>query len=244
MKNKILFVLATMFALIMNGLSTLLPLNGISTKMISDNLNTLITPAGFTFGIWSLIYIWLVSISIMYAMGRIKLPREAVWIYIGTCICNGLWIVTRHYSNLHLSMLLILWLLIGLIVLDRDIRQSNSWWVRNIFLWYLGRVQIATLLMTIIYMQYQLEWFAGNYVYICSGVIAMAGLLNLLVIYKEKNIVTSLVAMRAMRGIINAQTNLIIIYTARSVFAILWIWSIMSIYNSNKNKLQIFGDKV
>ena len=53
-------VVTLIFALVLNGLATALPLNGIDTGAISDRLNVLFTPAGYVFSIWGVIYIALV----------------------------------------------------------------------------------------------------------------------------------------------------------------------------------------
>ena len=233
MKLKITAIISMIFMIVMNTVAIISPRNGMSTAELSNNLNTFITPAGFTFAIWSVIYIWLITVTLRYAIGKITMPKEAVRIYIATCILNGLWIVAWHYGNLHLSVLIILAIMIWLIVIDRDIRDNVPKRVRNIFLLYFGWIQIATLLMTLIYVQYQLHLnllvSPQVWIYICAGILAVAWVLNLLVIYKEKNIVTSLVGMRAMRGIINHQFDPAIVNTARSVLIILWIWSVAGI---------------
>ena len=51
--NTIVFVLV----IAMNALANLLPINGKTTGEISNQINVLITPAGYAFSIWSLIYI-------------------------------------------------------------------------------------------------------------------------------------------------------------------------------------------
>ena len=63
MALRISWLIVTLFALVMNYLATSLPLNGMSTKALSDGLSTLITPAGFTFGIWSLIYVGVIILT-------------------------------------------------------------------------------------------------------------------------------------------------------------------------------------
>lgn len=231
MKLKIFAVLSLIFMVVMNAIAIVSPFNGISTWELSNSLNTFITPAGFTFSIWSVIYIWLIAVTLRYAIGKITLPREAVLIYIATCILNGLWILAWHYGNLHLSLLIILAIMIWLIVIDRDIRDNVPKRVRSIFLMYFGWIQIATLLMTLIYFQYQLDLFTDPmlYKYICAWILAAAWLLNLLVIYKERNIMTSLVAIWAMWGIINNQFDPMIIKTAWVVIAALWLGTVLGL---------------
>ncbi len=219
-------LLSTIIMLILNTLATTLPLNGITTKQLSDWLSTLITPAGFTFAIWSVIYLGLIGLTIAIVSKKIILPDKVMIWYIVSSLANGLRIVVRHYQDLHLAMIIILLLLISLIIIDRTLlvhRDSISYFhrVRGSILLYFGRVQIATLLMTIIYTQYQIGLLTGYEVPAGIAVITLAWSANLLIIWREKNIITSLVALRALWGIINGQTDPQIILTAQIVMCVL-----------------------
>lgn len=82
--------------------------------------------------------------------------------YIISALANGLRIVARHYQNLHLSMILMLVLLVSLIIMDRDMlsyrdRITSYHRVRASILIYIGWVNIASLVMLMMYLQYQLE---------------------------------------------------------------------------------------
>lgn len=240
MKLKIFLALSLIFMLFMNIVAVISPRNGISTAEISNSLNTFITPAGFTFAIWPMIYIWLTAVTLRYIIGKITLPREAVLIYIATCILNGLRILAWHYGNLHLSLLIIVAIMVWLIVINNDLRNTTHKRVKNIFFLYFGWIQIATLLMLLIYLQYQLNLFGDPmvYKYICIQILAIAWLLNLAIIYKEKNITTSLVAIWALRGIINHQFDPMIIKTARILIAVLWTASLYSLFVHNSHKIK------
>lgn len=219
-------VIATIIMLVLNTLATTLPLNWLSTGDLSDTLSTLITPAGFTFAIWSIIYLGLIWLTLAVLTKKVVLPdRVMIW-YIISALANGLRIVARHYQNLHLSIIIILLLLVSLIVIDRTLLKSSSSItyfprVRNTILLYFGRVQIATLLMTTIYAQYQLGILTGYEIPTGMAVIILAWCANLLIICREKNIITSLVALRALYGIISGQTDPQIILTAQVVIGLL-----------------------
>lgn len=88
-------------------------INGLSQKEVSDMYNTVITPAPFTFRIWSVIYILLiVSLIVMIikkdddyyknAVERISVP---FWI---SCILNIGWIVFFSYEMIGISTIFIL----------------------------------------------------------------------------------------------------------------------------------------
>lgn len=219
-------LLSTIIMLVLNTLATTLPLNWLSTKDLSDTLSTLITPAGFTFAIWSVIYLGLIWLTVAILTKKIMLPDRVIIWYIVSSLANGLRIVARHYQSLHLAMIIILVLLVSLIIIDRTLvtnQSSISYFprVRGSILLYFGRVQIATLLMTTIYAQYQLGLLTGYEVPAGMAVIILAWCANLLIICREKNIITSLVALRALWGIISGQTDSQIILAAQVVMGLL-----------------------
>jgi hypothetical protein len=159
-------------------------------------------------------------------MKKIQLPDRAMIRYIISALANGLWIVAWHYQNLHLAMIIILILLISLIFVYRNImadRQSVAYFprVRGSILLYLWWVQIATLLMVTIYLQYQFGRIRWYEVEAGTMVLILAWCINLLILYREKNIITSLVGIRALWGIISGQTDPQIILTAQVMIGVL-----------------------
>ena len=108
MALRLTWLLSTIFMVVMNTLAVMLPLNGLTTKELSDTLATLITPAGFTFAIWSLIYLALIGLTIAIPTKKVQLPDRVMVLYILSALANGLWIVARHYENLHFAMIIIL----------------------------------------------------------------------------------------------------------------------------------------
>ncbi|MBK7650552.1 MAG: tryptophan-rich sensory protein, partial [Flammeovirgaceae bacterium] len=67
MSNRIfiiLNILALVAVLTVNALANILPINGMNTGQISDLYPSLFTPAGFTFSVWSVIYLSLIVFSI------------------------------------------------------------------------------------------------------------------------------------------------------------------------------------
>ena len=126
MALRITRLLSTIFMIVMNTLAVTLPLNGMSTGALSDMLQTVITPAGFTFSIWSVIYLALIGLTIAILIKKVTLPDRTMILYIISGLLNGLRIVARHYQSLHLSMIIIFGLLVCLILIDRDIKHHAS----------------------------------------------------------------------------------------------------------------------
>lgn len=69
----IIAVIAFSFAVSIPGSPFLI--NGMTQKDISDQFFTAITPAGFTFSIWSVIYLSWLILGFLFAFGKISLPN-------------------------------------------------------------------------------------------------------------------------------------------------------------------------
>nr|MBP6687076.1 hypothetical protein [Lacibacter sp.] len=89
------------FMITMNGLANGLPLNGYTTGEISAMYPNLFVPAGFTFGIWGVIYILLLgyviySTTVLWKRDETNPLLSAVITtanyFILTCALNGEWI--------------------------------------------------------------------------------------------------------------------------------------------------------
>lgn len=124
--NKFLWILATVFMFAMNYLAISLPLGGISTGELSDKLTTLITPAGFTFAIWSVIYLGILVVSFLYLFKKKVILKTSFKRYLLSCLANGLWILAWHVQNLHAAMILMLVLLVSLIMFDLSIKHHKN----------------------------------------------------------------------------------------------------------------------
>lgn len=109
-------ILSVVFALGANFVvgTQLLGLPGINE--ISDKYQTLLTPAGYAFSIWSLIYLLLVVFAVYQARDIVKprndndLPQEIGPFFMIANICNGLWtyIFVTEWVGLSVIVLLIL----------------------------------------------------------------------------------------------------------------------------------------
>ena len=98
--------------LVINGLGAFGLFNGLSQKAVSDRYMTLITPAPFTFSIWSVIYALLISAMVVmiiknnddYYGGAIDRIAYLFWL---SCALNMLWIISFSYTWIGLSVVLI-----------------------------------------------------------------------------------------------------------------------------------------
>ena len=159
-KYNAIRVFATITFIIMvtvNALANILPINGQTTGEISDHYANLFAPAGYTFSIWGLIYILLLVYTI-YQLGVFKSSRkenkdllDKVGILFAiSSIANSIWIFAWHYNVIWLSLLLIIVVLISLILINKEIRNTNLTFkekilVRIPFSIYFGWITVATI---------------------------------------------------------------------------------------------------
>lgn len=109
-----------------NILSNALPLGGRSTEEISDQFYIYMTPAGYAFIIWSLIYI-LLGGFVIYQLRRDTGTRDSVlsigiW-FILSCIFNISWLFLWHNLYIEWSVGVMLLLVLSVGVLYRKTRS-------------------------------------------------------------------------------------------------------------------------
>jgi len=118
--RQVAVVAALVAVLIMNAAATLLPINGVSTGAVSDANPTFITPAGWTFSVWSAIYLGLTAYAVYQALPR-QAPnprlRAIGWWFVGSSALNITWLLLWHYLRLPLTILAMIALLGSLIVI-------------------------------------------------------------------------------------------------------------------------------
>ncbi|WKY42808.1 tryptophan-rich sensory protein [Eubacteriaceae bacterium ES2] len=138
--------------LVINGLGAYGFFNGMSQKAISDMYPTLITPAPFTFSIWSIIYLLLIGAAItMIIKSKDDIYSEAIdqiaplfWISSGL---NMVWIICFSFNLIGLSAAVILGFAIVLSLIAKRIsliRIADSWLLPSAFGMYAGWLLIAT----------------------------------------------------------------------------------------------------
>jgi benzodiazapine receptor len=229
---KWLNIVAYVCTLIVNSLagSTTL-IGGKVTAEISDANFTLITPAGFTFSIWGIIYV-LLGIFVVYQAlpsQKGKAYNEKIgWLFVISSILNIAWLFLWQFEQLIFSVVLMFLLLATLIAIyiRLDIGKSKVDLVEKIAVHvpistYLGWITIASI-ANVATMLVSLNWdaFGINPVTWTSFIIIVALLLSLIVIVTRKDVAYSLVIIWAFIGIASAQTANPSIVTLTQISAI------------------------
>ena len=154
------FVLLAFIAMLtVNALSSILPINGVTPKEVSDRYPNLFVPAPLTFAIWGVIYILVIG-YVLYQLGLFRKKGEAVnapllnktgIVFIVSSILNLSWVIAWHYGQLVMSFVIIALLLVSLIDLRviiaarEPLTTKEKWFVRLPFSVYFGWVTVATI---------------------------------------------------------------------------------------------------
>lgn len=149
-------LLGYILTIVMNGLAVGLPLNGKSTGALADQYPNLFVPSGFTFSIWSVIYLW-VGTWVVYSLVQVYRNRDGGKVaqigpyFLISCFANGAWILNWHYEFVFLSVLVMLAILGSLIGIYLRLGTGKGRFdastralVQAPFSIYLGWITIAT----------------------------------------------------------------------------------------------------
>ncbi len=126
---------------------------------LSAQYPNLFTPAGFTFSVWSIIYMLLLGFIVyqMYVLfaehHRDKSRILSISpLFAGVCICNAAWLFAWHYELTTLSIIIMLAHLFLLILINDRLKLAISWnplpsklWIDIPFSIYLGWIYVATI---------------------------------------------------------------------------------------------------
>ena len=207
--NTVAFALTV----VVNGLagSTTI-LGGKLTAEISDANPTLITPAGYVFSIWGVIYILLGIFVIFQALPSQKgkgYQEKIGWLFVSSCVLNIAWLFLWQFEYLSLSVVLMFLLLATLIAiyLRLDIGKSmvslrEKLAVHVPFSVYLGWITIASIAnVAVTLVSAGWDGFGISHEMWATLIIIIAVLITLLVIATRKDAAYGLVIIWALLGI-------------------------------------------
>jgi benzodiazapine receptor len=216
-------------------------LNGRSTADVSAAYPTLITPAGFTFSIWGVIYVLLFAF-VAYQM----LPRHrqdsfngrVSYLFILSSVFNIAWLFLWQYEQIVASVPLILGLLASLaaIYIRLDIGRSNAprgerLGVHLPFSVYLGWITIASI-ADISAALVSANWTGLGIApaFWAQLVTVVALMVTLAVLWTRRDVAYGLVVVWALAGIAASQgahPDLILVTEASAIIAAAAILSVL-----------------
>jgi hypothetical protein len=207
-------IVAFALTILVNGLagSTTL-LGGKNTAMVSDTYFTPVTPAGYVFSIWGVIYILLGFFVVYQAIDRNQgkeFQKRIGWLFVLSSLANIVWIFLWQYEYLPFSVVLIFILLASLVAiyLRLGIGKKPSLGIKERiaihlpFSVYLGWITVATV-ADVAAALVSIHWngFGIGPETWSSAAILITLLITTLVIVKRKDVAYSLVIIWALTGI-------------------------------------------
>jgi benzodiazapine receptor len=207
---NILFYALTVVVNSLAGGTTIL--GGQLTAAVSDANPTLITPAGYVFSIWGIIYLLLGVFVIYQALPSQKgkeYQNRIGWLFVLSSLINVLWLFLWQYNYLSVSVVLMFALLATLILiyvrlgigkLKVTLRERIA--VHLPFSVYLGWITVASIANVAVTLV-SLGWdgFGINPETWAILVVAVALIITMLMLITRKDVAYALVIIWALVGI-------------------------------------------
>jgi len=225
-------VVAFLITILVNALANTSVLNGKTTGEISDLYPTLVTPAGYVFAIWGLIYILLLVFVVFQALPSQKekaFQKEVGVLFVFSSVFNVVWLFLWQYGHITLSVLPMFALLATLIMtyLRLNIGKSNVSLKEKLsvhlpFSVYMGWITVASI-ADVAAALVSMNWdgLGLSDVTWAMVVIVVALAITLLVAFTRRDIAYSLVIIWALVGIAVKQSGNQSIVTTTEISAII-----------------------
>jgi len=233
-------IFAFILMVIVNGLagSTTL-LGGKNTAEISDANLTLITPAGYVFSIWGIIYVLLGIFVVFQALSSEKgkeYHEKISWLFVLSSIFNIVWLFLWQFEYLVFSVILMFLILASLIgiYLRLDIGKSEVGLREKLtihipFSTYLGWITIASIAnVSVTLVSLNWDGFGISQETWATIIVIIALLISILVSITRKDIAYGLVIIWAFVGISVGQSGNQDIVTLTQVGAIIVLITLVS----------------
>ena len=215
-------IISVIFALTLNFLAVLLPINNKTTAELSELYPNYFVPSGFTFSIWGIIYLLLIAFMFYQGFQYYKnnpstnkiISNIGPWFFISG-LANGSWILAWHYEYVFLSvgiMLVLLYSLFKIYIVVQSTRPHKMW--DNIFILtmssvYLGWISVATIAnVTALLVSVNWSGWGISEPMWASIMIIIAALLGIIAVFNRQDIPFALVIIWAIWGIYSKQSVL------------------------------------
>lgn len=243
--RQILVIIATAGLIFINYLAAVGVINNLTPGEISDKYVTDITPAGYAFAIWSLIYFGLILFSIYQALPSNRnnlLFKKIRTVYILSCLANCAWIFAWHYELVPLSLLIMFILLGTLIFINLVLMRADSTaeiiTTKVPFNIYFGWITVAAILnatITLVYFGVQFPETSASIV--GAILILVAAALGILLRFKISSAFYPLAIAWGITAIVVKQSGDTIVVTASAIGVILLLIAALAGFVMQENKL-------
>lgn len=220
-KYPIIALLAYIAMIIVNAAANIIPIGGLNTGEVSDAYPNLFAPAGYTFLIWSVIYIMLL-LFILFEFGLFGGIKDASHsdtftninkLFILSCVINICWMFSWQYRLIWLSMIFMICLLIciGTIYMRCACvvhNRKEALLIRTPFAIYFGWLTVATLAnMVTLFVSFGWNGVDATAVLITALILFVGLAVGLILLFRLKDPAYGLTLAWAYTGILVKQLS-------------------------------------
>jgi translocator protein len=221
--RSILVIIATLGVIVFNWFAATGRINNVTPDVISAKYPTVITPAGYTFSIWSLIHLGLIAFSIYQALpNNLMKFRKIRTLYIFSCVLNCGWLFLWHHDMVLPAFGLIIVLLATLLFINIQLKETGSyaeyWAAAAPFALYFGWVTAAAIVnfAVLLYsLGYQMPGNPG--IVFGSACLLIAAAIGVFIRVKLTNYLFPLAIAWALTGIAVKQSGKTLLVSAAAV---------------------------
>ena len=231
--------LAFIAMVLVNILSNALPINGQTASEISSRLNVLITPASYVFSIWGVIYgllaVWLYLLWKKYKTMNTAIYSKMTFLFVLSCVLNISWLLSFHYEQFVLSVLVMIALLIVLIAIYLIFPVGDKRFSGRLpFSIYLGWISMATIVNISYTLKYYNVSLGINEVIGTIILLIIAGILALIGLYRAKDPFFALVFVWAIIGVARSNVTPQLVNAAYTIAIVIFIVTIAASFRKKK----------
>jgi hypothetical protein len=230
-------VIAVILVIVWNSLVNILPLNNVSTGLVSDSYPNLFTPPGYVFSIWGVIY----ALAIIFMVYQVRPSQRSAaylgkigWLYLASALINVFWLVFFHYSygvpSLYLASTVILIVLLADLLLiyvklgigGETVSRGLKFCVHFPMSIYLGWISVASIAAIASAINVAVPGIGLDIqATITAVMLLVAFALTGLMLWMRRDIVFALVVIWAVIGIATKQAAIPIINTTALAVTVL-----------------------
>ena len=197
------FIAAVVLLLVMNFLASSIPFGGKTVAEVSATFPTLITPAGYAFSIWGLIYLTLLVFAVfqLHKGKNIRFFRLVFPYFLLNVAANVLWLFAFQHEMLGLSVAIMLIILGTLIVIFRyfyrlkgALSTTHRYFFQVPFSMYFGWISVATIVNVAAFLSsLELPVFADSQELFSSIMLIVSAIIGLYILISKKDYIYTLV---------------------------------------------------
>lgn len=219
--KKIILIISWILSIWLTSYISLLPLNWVNQADISNMYSTSITPSGFTFSIWSVIYLsWIIlGIYSFFHKKNLKLKKREILILASVQLGTVLWLIPWHYDFIWISFLIMLGILWILSYLSTR-KIKDKIFSATIYLFF-GWILVAAIANLHIFLV-SINFYIFPVIFWVISLFIWA-IINYIFINKYNTIIPAAVFIWALIWIILNNANEYIIWTSYLIIFTLWL---------------------